>query len=115
MNDKISTQTITVTKDNFDDVVLGSDVPVLVDFWAEWCGPCKAIGPTLEEIATELEGKAKIAKLNVDESPDLARIFAVRSIPTLILFADGEVQETAVGARPKSQLVALIEQHLASN
>ena len=89
----------------FDETVKGSDLPVLVDFWAEWCGPCKMIAPILDEIATEHGGRLQIAKLNVDENPDTARKFEVMSIPTLIVFADGEVRKRLVGAKGKGQLL----------
>jgi len=93
-----------VTDTSFDSAVLGSDEPVVVDFWAEWCGPCRLISPALEEIATELDGKVKIAKLNIDENPDVAVRYGVRSIPTLILFKNGEPAATQVGAVPKGRL-----------
>lgn len=94
----------TVTDASFDSDVLGSSEPVVVDFWAEWCGPCRMISPALEEIATEMEGKVKIAKLNVDENPDITIRYGVRSIPTLILFKNGEPTSMQVGAVPKSRL-----------
>jgi thioredoxin 1 len=84
--------------------VLDAKEPVVVDFWAEWCGPCKMIGPSLEEISNELGGKVKIAKLNIDENPELAAQFGVRSIPTLMIFKDGQVADTKVGAAPKTAL-----------
>lgn len=93
-----------VTDASFDSDVLGSDAPVVVDFWAEWCGPCRLISPALEEIATELDGKVKIAKLNIDENPDVAVRYGVRSIPTLILFKNGEPAAMQVGAVPKGRL-----------
>jgi thioredoxin 1 len=102
----------TLTDTNFNEEVKGSDEPVLVDFWAEWCGPCKMIAPILEEIATEQAGKVKIAKLNVDDSPATAQQFQVMSIPTLILFKDGEVQKRVVGARGKGQLLEEISAFL---
>jgi thioredoxin 1 len=89
----------------FDEVVGSSAEPVLVDFWAEWCGPCKMIAPILEELATEQAGKVKITKLNVDDAPDLARRFEVMSIPTLLVFRDGEVAKRIVGAKPKGALL----------
>lgn len=94
-----------VDNNNFQADVLGADVPVVVDFWAEWCGPCKAIGPSLEEISDEMEGKIKITKLNIDENPDIAAQYGVRSIPTLVLFKDGEPASMQVGAKQKSGLV----------
>lgn len=95
----------TLTDANFNEEVQGSDEPVLVDFWAEWCGPCKTIAPILEEIASEQAGKVRIAKLNVDDAPATAQQFQVMSIPTLILFKDGEMQKRVVGARGKGQLL----------
>jgi thioredoxin 1 len=97
-----------VDKNNFQADVLQSSEPVVVDFWAEWCGPCKMIAPSLEEIATELNGKVKIAKLNIDENPELAAEFGVRSIPTLMIFKGGEVADMKVGALPKTALSSWI-------
>ena len=102
----------TLTDTSFDEEIKGSDVPVLVDFWAEWCGPCKMIAPVLEEIANENAGKIKIAKLNVDENLEISRRFEVMSIPTLILFKDGEPQMRLIGAKGKSQLVQELEAFL---
>lgn len=96
--------TVKVDNDNFQSDVLDAKEPVVVDFWAEWCGPCKMIGPSLEEISNELGGKVKIAKLNIDENPELAAQFGVRSIPTLMIFKDGQVADTKVGAAPKTAL-----------
>lgn len=93
-----------VDKNNFQSSVLQSAEPVVVDFWAEWCGPCKMIAPSLEEIATELGGKVKVAKLNIDENPELAAQFGVRSIPTLMIFKGGQVADMKVGALPKTAL-----------
>ena len=98
-----------VTDADFDTEVLGSSEPVVVDFWAEWCGPCRMISPALEEIATEMEGKVKIAKLNVDENPDITIRYGVRSIPTLIMFKNGEPTSMQVGAAPKGRLQEWIE------
>ena len=93
-----------MTDASFDTDVLGSSEPVVVDFWAEWCGPCRMISPALEEIATEMDGKVKIAKLNVDENPDITIRYGVRSIPTLIMFKNGEPTSMQVGAAPKGRL-----------
>ncbi len=108
MSDKI----IHVTDDNFEDEVLQSAQPVLVDYWAEWCGPCKMIAPVLDEIAGEYEGRVKIAKLNIDDNPNTPPRYGIRGIPTLMLFKDGEVEATKVGAVSKSQLTAFIDSNL---
>lgn len=100
--------TVKVDNSNFQSEVLESAEPVVVDFWAEWCGPCKMIAPSLEEISTEMAGKVKVAKLNIDENPELAAKFGVRSIPTLALFKAGEVADIKVGAAPKSALSSWI-------
>ena len=100
--------TVKVTDDSFDADVLKSSTPVLVDFWAEWCGPCKMIAPSLEEISNEMAGKVKVAKLNIDDNPDLAAQYGVRSIPTLAMFKGGEVADIKVGAAPKTALSAWI-------
>lgn len=100
--------TVKVDNNNFASEVLNSVQPVVVDFWAEWCGPCKMIAPALEEIATELSGKVKVAKLNIDDNPELAAQFGVRSIPTLAIFKDGKVADIKVGAAPKTALSAWI-------
>ena len=102
----------TLTDTNFNEEVKGSDQPVLVDFWAEWCGPCKMVAPVLEEIANEQGDKIRIAKLNVDDAPDTARQFQVMSIPTLILFKDGEPQKRLVGALGKGQLLEELQAFL---
>ncbi|UKK83557.1 MULTISPECIES: thioredoxin TrxA [unclassified Sphingopyxis] len=98
-----------ITDASFQADVLDSDTPVLVDFWAEWCGPCKMIGPSLEEISDELAGKVVIAKINIDENPDAPGKYGVRGIPTMILFKNGEIAETKVGAAPKSALKGWLE------
>ena len=105
--------TVKVDKSNFQTTVLDAKEPVVVDFWAEWCGPCKMIAPALEEIATELGSKVKIAKLNIDENPQLAAQFGVRSIPTLMLFKAGEVADMKVGAAPKTAISAWINGAIA--
>ncbi len=96
---------VTITDDNFEEEVLKSDKPVLIDFWATWCGPCRMIAPIVEEMATEYEGKAKIGKLDVDSNQQTSIKYGVRSIPTLLLFNDGELKETIIGAVPKAHLV----------
>ena len=100
--------TAKVTDASFEADVLQSAEPVVVDFWAEWCGPCKMIGPSLEEIATEMAGKIKIAKINVDENPGVSDKLGIRSIPTLMLFKDGKLASQKVGAAPKGELVKWI-------
>ncbi len=102
--------TVTVTDLSFEDEVLSSDVPVLVDFWAEWCGPCKMIGPALEELATEYEGRIKIAKVNVDDNPGIPGKLGVRGIPALFMFKNGEVVSNRTGAAPKASLKGWIDE-----
>ena len=101
-----------VTDDTFEPEVLKSDTPVLVDYWAEWCGPCKAIAPMLDEVAKEYEGRLKIAKINVDENQLTPAKFGIRGIPTLMLFKNGNVEATRVGALSKSQLTAFLDSNI---
>jgi len=101
--------TTELTDDNFEQEVLQSDVPVLVDFWAEWCAPCRAIAPAVEEIAEEYQGKAKVGKLDVDNNPKVAVEYGIRSIPTLLVFKDGEIADQIIGAVPKAQLISKLE------
>ncbi|MGB9588244.1 MAG: thioredoxin [Armatimonadota bacterium] len=102
-----------VTAADFDQEVIKSAIPVLVDFWAEWCGPCKMIAPSVDAIAEEYSGKLKVLKVNVDKEPTLAGLYGVMSIPTLILFKNGEVVEQITGAMPKQKIVDRISPHLA--
>lgn len=101
-----------VTDATFDTEVKGSDIPVVVDFWAEWCGPCKQIGPALEEISEELNGKVKVVKVNVDENPESPAQMGVRGIPSLFLFKDGQVVSNKIGAAPKAALKGWIEESI---
>src|SRR5687768_11289971 len=103
---------LAVSTTDFEQTVLNSDVPVLVDFWAEWCGPCKAIGPAIEQLATEYEGRAKVVKVDVDHEGDLATKYGVMSIPALLVFKDGKVVDQMVGAAPKQQIAALLDRAL---
>jgi thioredoxin 1 len=108
----VSDKIVHVTDDSFESEVLQSSSPVLVDYWAEWCGPCKMIAPVLDEIADEYEGRVKLAKLNIDDNPNTPPRYGIRGIPTLMLFKDGEVEATKVGAVSKSQLTAFIDSNL---
>ncbi|MBY3155586.1 thioredoxin [Rhizobium laguerreae] len=101
--------TVKIDESNFESEVLKSEVPVVLDFWAEWCGPCKMIGPALEELSNVYEGRAKIAKLNVDENPEIAARYGVRSIPTLVIVKNGSVADIKVGAAPKAVLAGWIQ------
>jgi thioredoxin 1 len=104
-------ETIEITDANFNEV-LNTEKPVLVDFWAEWCGPCKMIGPIVKELAGEYEGKAVIGKVNVDENPNTAAQFGIRSIPTLLVFKGGEIVDKQIGAVPKAVLAGKLDAHL---
>ena len=108
----MSEQITTLTNDNFDSVIKDAQTPVLVDFWAEWCGPCKAIAPVLEELSVEYEGRLTIAKLNVDDYQEATEKFNIRGIPTLILFKKGEPEATKVGALSKSQLATFLDSNI---
>ena len=96
---------VTITKENYDEEVIKSSVPVLLDFWATWCGPCRMLSPIVDEIANEVEGKAKIGKINVDEQPDLAQQFGIMSIPTLVFMKNGEIVAKEVGVRSKQAIL----------
>ncbi len=108
----MSEQITHVTDQSFEPEVLKSDVPVLVDYWAEWCGPCKAVAPVLDEVAREYSGKLKIAKLNVDENQEIPKRYGIRGIPTLMLFKNGNIEATKVGALSKSQLTAFLDSNI---
>ena len=103
------TNPVNIDSTNFESEVKNSDVPVLVDFWAPWCGPCKMISPILEELAGDYEGKVKVAKINVDNNQELASQFGIRGIPTVMIFKDGEVANSFVGLRPKEDLATALE------
>ena len=108
----MSQNTVTLTDGSWDSDVLKSEVPVLVDFWAEWCGPCRMVGPTVDALAEEYKGKLKVGKLNVDDNGDTAMRYQVRGIPTLLLFKGGKVVEQRVGAMPKAELLKVLAPHL---
>ena len=103
---------LAATDQNFETEVLQAPVPVLVDFWATWCGPCRIVAPIVEELATEYSGRLKVAKVDVDSNPGISFKYGIRSIPSLYLFKDGEVVTTIIGARPKQEIVKLISSHL---
>lgn len=103
---------LTITQDNFEKEVLQSEIPVLIDLWAVWCGPCKVLSPIVEEIAQEYQGKIKVGKINVDENPDIAMKYDVRSIPTLILFKKGEIVSHMVGVQPKGFITGELNKHI---
>ena len=98
-----------ITRENFENEVMKSNIPVLIDFWAPWCGPCRMMGPIIEQLAEEYEGKAKVGKVNVDEEGELSQAFGVMSIPTIVLVKDGKVVRQAVGARPKTEVEAMLQ------
>ena len=103
---------IIITSDNFDEVVMQAKQPVLVDFWATWCGPCRMLAPVIEELADEYDGKLTVGKIDVDECPELASEFGVSSIPMVVLFQNGEVVETMIGYRPKDYYVGVLNKYL---
>ena len=105
---------VKLTKNNFKEEVINSSVPVLVDFWASWCGPCKMIAPIIDEISAEFEGRAKVGKVNVDEEKELAGVFQIMSIPTIIVFKDGRISDSTVGIKPKAQLVSMLEKAIGN-
>ncbi|SRR6056297_2317256 len=104
----------TFTDDSFEEDVLKSDKPVLVDFWAEWCGPCRMVGPVVDELAEEFEGKARIGKVDVDNNPEISTKYGIRSIPSLLIFKNGEVVDQIVGAVPKAQLKKQLEAQMSN-
>ena len=108
----MSNKIINLTNDTFDETVLNSDKPVVVDFWATWCGPCRMVGPVMEELASDYDGKVQIAKVNVDDQGELAAKFKIMSIPTILAFKNGEIAEKAVGARSKEEFSEMIDKLL---
>ena len=106
-------QILTLNDDNFDEQVAKLDGPILVDFWASWCGPCKTVEPALDELAEEMSGQAHVAKINVDENGNLVNRFGIRSIPTLLVFKDGKVVDQMIGAAPKQQIRRMVDKYLA--
>lgn len=108
----MSENVLTLTKDNFEKEVLQSDKPVLVDFWAAWCGPCRMVAPVVDQIASEYAGKVKVGKINVDEQGELSEKYRIMSIPTLIVFKNGNIAESVMGARSKEALAGILNKHL---
>ncbi|MGN7612982.1 thioredoxin TrxA [Magnetococcales bacterium HHB-1] len=108
----MSDEIIQVSDSTFQQDVLSAETPVLVDFWAEWCGPCKQVAPFLESLAVEMKGKIKVAKLNIDHNPNTPGRYGVRGIPTLMIFKNGQIEATKIGAMPKSKLYAWVEGHI---
>lgn len=108
----MSENVLTFTKENFEKEVLQSDKPVLVDFWAAWCGPCRMIAPVIDQIANEFAGRVKVGKVNVDDESELAQKYRIMSIPTLMVFKDGKLAESVLGARSKEDLSKMLENHL---
>lgn len=103
---------VQITDENFQSEVISSELPVLVDFWAPWCGPCRMLGPVVDKLAVQYQGKLKVGKLNTDESPDIASRYNISAIPTVLLFKDGEIVEQVVGLRSREELSRLIEQYI---
>ncbi len=103
---------ITITQDNFDEEVIKSTTPIIVDFWAEWCGPCRAIGPVIEELSKEYDGKVNVGKVNVDNNPQVSMNYGITSIPAILFIKDGQVVDKLVGAQPKGNFVKKIEAHI---
>lgn len=99
---------LVITKENFEKEVMHSELPVMIDFWASWCGPCKMLAPVVAELAKELDGKAKVGKVNVDEQPELAAAFQISSIPTVVVVKNGKMTQSSVGVRPKQQLLEML-------
>src|SRR5258708_7484376 len=108
-----SDKVVILSDSGFDTDVLKSSIPVMVDFWAEWCGPCKMLGPTIDQLAGEYDGRIKIAKLNVDDNPSTASRFGIRGIPAMLIFKDGKVQEQLVGALPKDKIAGTLDKYVA--